>query len=81
MTTHIPPSVIPKISVPRKTPAKRNYQPDMNYRTSQKMIKYVTFLTESLCPPGFSFAKHNHHDVHYKLVTCENSIPEVTESI
>lgn len=78
----MPPSVIPTVSVPRKSPTKRIFRADeLPKFIENDAISDFTCLDTSLVPPGYSFTKYDDHVVYYKLVVDSNSIPVVTECI
>ena len=78
----ISPSIMPTISIPRKSPKKRLFREDEFSKFLDKdLIKDFSCVNESLCPAGYSCTKYEDHVVYYKMEISEKSIPCVTETI
>ena len=80
--TMISPSIMPTISIPRKSPKKRLFREDEFSKFLDKdLIKDFSCVNESMCPAGYSCTKYDDHVVYYKMEISEKSIPCVTETI
>ena len=66
MDTMISPSIMPTISIPRKSPKKRLFREDEFSKFLDKdLIKDFSCVNESLCPAGYSCTKYEDHVVYY----------------
>ena len=71
-----------KVSLPRKSPKKRVFQEDQydEFKRNNNIIGLES-ITESDCPQGYLYAKHEDHVILHKIVLNELHVPEVTASI
>ena len=71
-----------KVSLPRKSPKKRVFEQDQydEFKRNNN-ITGLESITESDCPQGYLYAKHEDHVVLHKIVLNELHVPEVTASI
>ena len=80
--TMISQSIMPTISIPRKSPKKRLFREDEFSKFLDKdLIKDFSCVNESMCPAGYSCTKYDDHVVYYKMEISEKSIPCVTGTI
>ena len=78
----MPPSIMPTTSTHRKPPTDRSQPDQLNSFLEDDLIKSLTDIRDSVCPPGYKLEVHDEKAaILYKLEMTENKIPEVTETI